>query len=201
MGGASGTGSLSYRIVEYKMTLSVKAVDMKLFATMVLMFISLFVVGLANAAEIREIHLDDGSSIVGEVVSVENGSYVISTKSLGTVTLASGQIKSISRVGAAANSASQQSDYGSPALNSTNAAPQSGLQSSIQQIQSSISSNASLMSSIMQMQDSPEMQAVLSDPELMSAIQRFDIEAIQSHPKIIRLMNSRDMQQIQSDVQ
>ena len=49
------------------------------------------------------------------------------------------------------------------------------------------------MSSIMQMQDNPEMRAVLNDPELMQAIQRFDIEAIQNNPKFIRLMKSRDM--------
>ena len=56
------------------------------------------------------------------------------------------------------------------------------------------------MSSIMQMQDNPEMQDVLNDSELMQAIQGFDIEAIQDNPKIIRLMKSRDMQQILSEV-
>jgi hypothetical protein len=34
------------------------------------------------------------------------------------------------------------------------------------------------------------MQAVLSDPELMRAIQSFDLEALQNNPKIQQLMNN-----------
>jgi len=79
-------------------------------------------------------------------------------------------------------------------LNPAAPAPQAALASSVQQIQSSTFSSAALMSSITQMQD------VLNDSELMQAIQGFDIEAIQDNPKIIRLMKSRDMQQILSEV-
>ena len=136
---------------------------------------------------------------------MQNGSYVIKIKPLGTVTLGSQQIDSICGLGTATNAIATAGDLGTAVINSTMlnpaaTAPQAALASSVQQIQSSTFSSAALMSSIMQMQDNPEMQAVLNDPELMQAIQRFDIEAIQNNPKIIRLMKSRDMQQIQSKV-
>lgn len=177
-----------------------KITNIKFLTVLLVSLGALMVAQTSLATETRQIYLEDGSSIVGEIVSVENGSYVIKTKSLGTITLGSQQIESISRLGAATNTTSVSRDVSAPALNSTVVAPRGGLESSVQQIQTSIFSSASLMSSIMQMQDNPEMQAVLNDPELMQAIQRFDIEAIQNNPKIIRLMKSRDMHEIQSKV-
>jgi hypothetical protein len=152
---------------------------------------------ITSASELREITLDDGSSIVGELISVENGRYTIKTKSLGTLTLGSRQVKSITQLRGSTGSHAATADMKGASINSTSSG---SVASSVQKIQSSITSNTSLMSAIMQMQSNPEMQAVLSDPALMQAIQSFDIEAIQNHPKIIRLMQSREMQQIQSKV-
>lgn len=149
---------------------------------------------ITSASELREITLDDGSSIVGEIISVENGSYTIKTKSLGTLTLGSRQIKSITQLGDSPAATANADMKGA----SSNSISSGSVASSVQQIQSSITSNTSLMSAIMQMQNNPEMQAVLSDPALMQAIQSFNIEAIQNHPKIIRLMQSQEMQKIQS---
>ena len=156
---------------------------------------------ITSASELREITLDDGSSIVGEIISVENGRYTIKTKSLGTLTLGSRQVKSITQLGGSTGSpaaaATAIADRKGASINSISSG---SVASSVQQIQSSITSNTSLMSAIMQMQSNPEMQAVLSDPALMQAIQSFDIEVIQNHPKIIRLMQSQEVQQIQSKV-
>ena len=153
---------------------------------------------ITSASELREITLDDGSSIVGEIISVENGRYTIKTKSLGTLTLGSRQVKSITQLGGStAAAATATADMKGASINSISSG---SVASSVQQIQSSITSNTSLMSAIMQMQSNPEMQAVLSDPALMQAIQSFDIEVIQNHPKIIRLMQSQEVQQIQSKV-
>jgi hypothetical protein len=154
---------------------------------------------ITSASELREITLDDGSYIVGEIISVENGSYTIKTKSLGTLTLGSRQVKSVTRLGGSTGSPAATATADMKGA-STNSISSGSVASSVQQIQSSITSNTSLMSAIMQMQSNPEMQAVLSDPALMQAIQSFDIEEIQNHPKIIRLMQSQEMQQIQSNV-
>ena len=63
-------------------------------------------------------------------------------------------------------------------------------QSAVQSLQSSITSDPGMMASILALQNDPDMQAVLSDPELMRAIQSFDLEALQNNPKIQQLMNN-----------
>jgi len=44
------------------------------------------------------------------------------------------------------------------------------------------------------------MQTVLSGPEVMSSVQRLDLEALGNNPKIKRLMNNARIRAIQSDV-
>ena len=70
----------------------------------------------------------------------------------------------------------------------------------MQSIQSSISSNAGLMTTILQLQNDPDLQAVLNDPELMMAIQEFDLEALQNNPKIQKLMLNPTVKSIQGKV-
>jgi hypothetical protein len=67
-------------------------------------------------------------------------------------------------------------------------------------MQSSISSDPGMMTSILQLQNDPDMQAVLSDPELMRAIQSFDLQALQNNPKIQKLMRNSTVQNIQGKV-
>jgi len=58
---------------------------------------------------------------------VQNGSYVIKTKSLGTVTLGSQQIEGISALGAATNAVGTSRNLGAPVINSTTSNPDSTL--------------------------------------------------------------------------
>jgi hypothetical protein len=73
-------------------------------------------------------------------------------------------------------------------------------QSAVQSLQSSISSDPGMMTSILQLQNYPDMQAALSDPELMRAIQSFDLEALQNNPKIQQLMRTSTARSIQRNV-
>lgn len=139
-----------------------------------------------TSAEERVIELTDGSRIRGEIVSMENGSYTIRTGSLGTIKLSSSQIKGIT-------SASQP-----PATPSDGSSAQG---SAIESLQSRIVNNTELMRRILALQNDPRMQAVLSDPELMQAVQRFDLETLSSSPKIKALMNDPTVKEIQDDVQ
>jgi hypothetical protein len=72
--------------------------------------------------------------------------------------------------------------------------------SAVQLLQSSISSDPGMMTSILQLQNDSGMQAVLSDPELMRAIQPFDLEALQNNPKIHQLMHNSTVRSIQRNV-
>jgi len=133
----------------------------------------------------EEIALEDGSRINGKVLSMTGGSYQVQTESIGVVTIDKGKILSISQ--------------GTTPATSSDSAMQMG-QSAVQNLQTSIASDQGLMTSILQLQSDPDMQAVLSDPELMRAVQSFDLQTLQNHPKIRKLMNNSNVQSIQQRV-
>lgn len=140
-------------------------------------------------AEQRRIELNDGTAIVGEIISMRNGSYTIRTQTLGTLTISDRQIKQISSATSARSSASPLSS-GQSALS----------QGQVQSIQQRIAGDTAMLQRIMSLQSSPEMKAILSDPEVMSAIERFDLDALSKNPKIQRLMNNQTVKSITRDV-
>jgi hypothetical protein len=159
-----------------------------------ILFVLMFVLSGTLSAEPRRILLDDGTEIVGEIVAFKNGSYTIRSATLGTLTVSDRQVKQISSVrsGSPASSSSNHSQNNSP-LETGKSALQS---SQVQAIQQQLASDSSMVQRILALQSSPEMQAVLADPEVMAAVQRFDFEALANHPKIKRLMNNQDIQAI-----
>ena len=144
-------------------------------------------VTLASFAQGEQILLSDGSRIQGKILSMENGTYTVQTESMGVIRLSQQQIQSISAHGASQNDATTSGGAGVG-------------QSTIQSIQSSMTSNPGIMSMIMSLQNDPDMQAVLNDPEVMAAINSFDLEKLKNHPKIIKLMQNRQIQNIQGKV-
>lgn len=137
----------------------------------------------------REIELKDGTRIRGEVVSMENGSYTIRSSALGTIKVGADQIKRI----------------GQPQPRSAGSAEGRGSQSDetgiVESLQSRIVNNSELMREILALQNDPQMRAVLSDPELMKAVQNFDMETLRNDPKIKALMENATVKRIQQDVQ
>lgn len=142
---------------------------------------------LSTPLAAEEIVLQDGSRINGTVLSMSGGSYRVQTQSMGVVTINKSDILSISQ-------GSQ------PAPSIPDASQQVG-QSAVQSLTTSIASDQGLMTSILQLQSDPDMQAILSDPELMRAVQSFDIQTLQNHPKIKKLMNNSNVKSIQHRVQ
>jgi len=138
-----------------------------------------FLMGSVQAAD-QVIHLKDGSQIHGEVLSMQSGTYSVKTRSMGVIRVKSDQVQSIG--------GAQYPAVDKPA------------ESTIQSIQSSLTSNQSVMSSILTLQDDPAMQAVLSDPKVMQAVQNMDMQALAQNPKIKALMNSPQMQRIQDSL-
>ncbi len=138
-------------------------------ATLFLITLSFFVV-----AEPRRILLDDGTEIVGEIISMQNGAYTIRSNTLGTLTISDRQVKQITSLG-------QEPDKASSPISSGQNAFQN---SQVQAIQQQLTGDSATIQRIMALQSSPEMQAVLSDPEVMAAVQRADFDALANHPKI-----------------
>ena len=136
----------------------------------------------ASVATAEVITLMDGSTIKGEVLSMNNGSYQVKTTSLGLISLNKSQVRSISS--------------GAPAAPTPNAATSTS-SSAVQALQSSMTSDRGIMDSIRSLQNNPDMQAVLQDPEVMQAVQSFDLQALANHPKIKKLMQNAEVKRIQ----
>jgi hypothetical protein len=138
----------------------------------------------------KEVLLKDGSRLRGEVQSMNNGVYEIRTESLGTIKLSSQKIESITPISSTS------------ALTTTPPAAPAGVsQSTFQALQASMTNNAAIMSTIMELQNDPQMKAILADPEVMRAVQNFDFDALASNPKIKALMNNSRVRSIQGAAQ
>ncbi len=168
-----------------------------------LMIYKLLVIVLACACSIcvadqRWIELNDGSRIQGEVISMTNGKYRIRSESLGIVHLNENQVKSISLSGSSNPQSGISRSANSRSANSRSAITQQ--KAGVEAIQSSLINNTSIMESIMKLQNDPDMMAVLRDPEVMSAVQRLDFEALRNNPRFKRLLENSQVRQIQSKV-
>jgi hypothetical protein len=154
------------------------------------------------SAEPRRVLLIDGTEIIGELLSLKNGSYTIQSQSLGTLTIAERQVASISSLGASARGTPQANIQPrvSAITSPVESAEQSFAGQQMQSIQQSLMSNSETLRSIMTLQSNPDMQAVLADPEIMAAIQRLDLESLRNNPKIKKLMQNSDIKSISGGV-
>lgn len=129
--------------------------------------------------------LKDGSLVRGELISFSDGTYTLKSPSLGVL-----KIKSES-VGSMESSNNVVSNGGAG----------SNVQNKLTDIKTRLTQDKDAMSMIMSLQNSPDIQAILSDAEIMQAIQTMNIEALENNPKIKRLMDNAQMKAIQQRVQ
>jgi len=132
------------------------------------------------------IQLDDGSSLRVEVVSLNDGIYTLKSSTLGTLTISADRIRGM------------VSSSGSVALPDIPASPTTSVNpAAVTEITGRLMQDTSLLSSIMALQSDPQMQEVLRDPEVMRAVQNFDLDALANHPKIKALMDNPRVRTIQ----
>ena len=142
----------------------------------------------ALAGDAVGVALKDGSVISGELISLQDGVYTISSSSLGTVRIDESKIRAIR--------------YGSSEMG-TEPFPPTGENRSgaeMQAIERAIVSDEQIMTLILSMQNDPDVQKVLSDPEIMSAVLSGDVNALKAHPEFIKLMNHPTIREIQKKV-
>lgn len=136
-------------------------------------------VGISFAGEIKEIELTDGSVITGEVVSLNGGTYTIRTESMGTVSVPDGKVRSIRKKGASSSSSA-------------------GIGDAVRPIQERMEQDPAVMEMIKGLQNDPDFQKVLEDPEMMRAVEAGDIATLMSNPKFLQLMNNSTVRDIQT---
>ena len=137
------------------------------------------------AGEYNEIGLIDGSTIYGEIVSFNAGVYTIKSRSLGTLKVAESDIREI-RV----NSANKKT------MNP--AGPDNvSIDSEIQALQKGMQNDQEIMAIISSLQNDPDFQKIMSDPDILNAVNSGDIAALISNPKFMSLLNNQEIQDIQ----
>ena len=136
------------------------------------------------------IELNDGSRITGEIQSLEKGVYTIVSPTIGTVHVAQSNIVRIVYSGDVSNapSAAASSDKSPP--------HDAGMARDVQQMQSSLAQDPATVQSIMSLQSDPQIQAILSDPAIMKAIQDGDYTSLLGNPKIQALENNERVKQL-----
>jgi hypothetical protein len=131
---------------------------------------------LANAAEIREIELNDGSVITGEIVSLSGGIYTIRSTALGTVQVEESKVRTIRSKGSSGATG--------------------GTAGQLKSLQEKMMSDGEVMNTIQTLQNDPEFQKILEDPEIMKAVQAGDINALMANPRFMELLNKPAVQEI-----
>ena len=142
--------------------------------------------GSASAATLV---LKDGAVIHGEIETLQDDVYTVKTDSLGTVRVRKPDIRTIDH--------SDSSTIGSP-VGSTKGSPPE--QADLQAMQSRIMQSPNLFSMILGLQSDPDVQAVLADPEIMSALASGDYATLMNHPKIIALTSNAKVREVIDEV-
>ncbi len=168
-----------------------------------IVFLVLFIlmsVSPVYAGQQKRIELTDGGVFEGEIVSLHEGKYTIKSPSVGIFTVAASRVRNMRDLEGTVGSVSSGTDVvqlPGAAAPSPNIAPDP---SEVQRLQSAIISNPEIISSIPGLVATPDFQALLQDPEIMSAAKSMDIKALMTNPKIMKAINNPAVKEIAQKV-
>jgi len=146
---------------------------------LIMMFLTLAVAaGMATAAEMREIELTDGTIVTGEIVSLTGGVYTVRSATLGTLRIEESNIRTIRLKDSAGSSVHTGGE--------------------VMSLQNKMMSDGEIMNMIQGLQNDPEFQEILQDPELMKAVHAGDITTLAANPKFMRLLNNQAVKDIKN---
>ncbi|MBF0502062.1 MAG: hypothetical protein HQM09_18120 [Candidatus Riflebacteria bacterium] len=198
-----------------------------LFSAMVLSALCLvFSSGPSCAGTPQIITLKDRSIIRGEVLAMKNGIYYVKSPTLGELKISADTIMSITADGAAAvgeeptagripeapairEGDGKRMPHGKNAAAQKNSQPQeknaeakkmNTLQKDANGRVQSMMMNGNTGEKIMKLGDNQSLQGVMSDPEVMNAIQNNDYEFLMNSDKMKELMESSDIKDLLGDV-
>jgi len=130
------------------------------------------------------LELDDGSLVVGEVLSLSNGVYSVRSSTVGTVRIDAAHIRTIRLDGAADGSAR----VSGPAAGGDRSEA-SRFIADIGAMQQRLAAEPGLMDLVMGLQNDPQLRQALADPQLMALIAAGDLNALRANPGVRALMN------------
>ena len=158
---------------------------MKLFIICSGLVVSLFL-GTSTAGELKEIVLQDGSIISGEVMSLNKGIYTIKSDALGTIKIEETKIRSI-----------QEKTL--PTSVDISARP-TATTGEIKSLEEKMMSDKEIMNLILTLQNDPDFKKLMEDPKIMQAVNAGDVATLTSDARFMKLLNNKTVQEIQKKV-
>jgi hypothetical protein len=142
----------------------------------------------------KTITLTDGTSLKGEVSAMTDGTYTITTPSMGAVKIAEKDIASI-----VTNSTLPAATLApaSAAVTPVNIAQSPEFQA----VQTQIMNDPQLMGDIQKLVQDPDVMAVLSDPSFIALVQSGKQEEIAADPRIQKFSQNPNVQALIQKVQ
>ncbi len=147
-----------------------------------------FFTSVASTGELKEVVLKDGSVIIGEIVSLNNGVYTIKSSALGAIKVNDSRIRSIRSAGKGGTIDNGDQGSGNPT------------QAQIDAIRTNIMGNEEVMKMILALQNDPDFKEILQDPSIMNAVNSGDLDALTTNPKFMKLMNKSNIKGITEKV-
>ena len=145
-----------------------------------MIFVGLLCATLAAVAT-PVFELKDGTRVRGEITALQDGVYSVRSQSLGNVEIHQEDIRRI--------------DYGTAPSGTADTSP-----AQIQSLQRDMAADGEIFALIQQLQNDPQMQAILADPEIMRAVSAGDLNALMGNEKFMKLFENSDIRAITSKV-
>jgi hypothetical protein len=136
-------------------------------------FLSFVLFSQAFAGETKTFDLLDGSIITGEIISYNDGTFTLKSETLGTIRIDEAKIRAI-------HSGENGGISGDEVL----------------AIQEKMMGNEEIIAMILSLQNDPEFQLILQDPEIMGAVRSGDINALLSNQNFLKLLENPTIQDI-----
>ncbi len=143
--------------------------------------------GIGTAGELTRFQLDDGSIIVGEPLGLADGIFRIRTRTLGDIDVEVARIRRMERADAGGDLRNDRLGADAFGAAGQHAAPE-GYAGLIQALQQSMVADSGIMELMTALQQDPEIQRAIGDPELIGLMASGDVEALRNHEAFGRLM-------------
>lgn len=147
--------------------------------------VTFLTIGGALGEDLKLIHLNDGSSIRAEVLSLNKGVYTLQSSSMGRIQIDAAKIAAITNPGQATRATNNDIPTGADGVN-------------MDRMSKELMNDPDMMKKIMSMQNDPALKDVLNNPDIMRLISSNDFGALANRPEIQQLMKHPIVQEIKT---
>jgi len=136
------------------------------------------------------IELNDGSTVRGEIVSLVDGVYTVQSSDLGALTIDQSKVRGV-RIGSAVEAGTTAAVPPKPTK-----AGRISIGEQVDVLRQTMAGNEELMSMVGSLAEDPDFQAVLRDPEIMTAVNSGDLNTLLANPRFMELLNKATVRDI-----